>query len=55
MASTDVLSIRFEKGTRQRLEAVRKKLVSHTGIAVTRAAVIKMLVEEGLKARESKR
>jgi len=54
MAATDILSIRFEKGTKARLEKIRVALVKQTGVKIPRAAVIKMLVEEGCKVVEAR-
>ena len=55
MAAEDVLSIRFEAGTKARLERLRAALEKKAnGVRLTRAAVIKMLLEEGLKVVEAR-
>jgi transposase len=51
---SDVLSVRFDTGTKARLERVRLALVKQTGVKITRAAVIKMLLEEGFKVVEGR-
>jgi len=54
MSATDVLSIRFEKGTKTRLERLRQDLEKQTGMKIKRAAVIRTALEEGLKVMERK-
>lgn len=55
MPDTDVLSIRFSHGTKERLERLRAALEKQAhGVRVTRAGVIKMLLDEGFKVLEAK-
>jgi len=49
---SDVLSVRFDTGTKARLERVRLAFVKQTGVKITRAAVIRMLLEAGFTVIE---
>jgi hypothetical protein len=55
MPSDEPLSIRFETGTRARIERIRTVLEKKSGgLRVTRANVIKIIVEEGCKVVEGR-
>ena len=55
MSVDNPLSIRFDPGTKDRIERIRTALEKRAGgVHVTRAGVIKMLLEEGFKVVEKR-